>query len=96
MKKFPYLKTGPFGNPIFSETCEYEVPTNFGADYSPRTPEVVSQRKVLPEDEPIVSKVATLIQKTEEESKKVIYFRVWLIRRTVAINELLWLKNAGA
>lgn len=56
-------------NPI-SETCEYEVPTNFGADYSPRTPEIVSQRKVLPEDEPIVSKIATLIQKTEEESKK--------------------------
>jgi len=52
------------------ETCEYEVPTNFGADYSPRTPDVVSQRKVLPEDEPIVSKIATLIQKTEEESKK--------------------------
>ena len=63
---------------LFSETCEYEVPTNFGADYSPRTPEIISQRKVLPEDEPIVSKIATLIQKTEEESKKVTYFRFWL------------------
>ena len=68
-------------NALFPETCEYEVPTNFGADYSPRTPDVVSQRKVLPEDEPIVSKIATLIQKTEEESKKVTYFRVWLIRQ---------------
>ena len=67
-------------NALFSETCEYEVPTNFGEDYSPRTPEVVSQRKVLPEDEPIVSKIATLIQKNEEESKKVTYFHFWLIR----------------
>ena len=30
MKKFPYLKTGPFGNPIFSQTCglAYSIFTN--------------------------------------------------------------------
>ena len=36
-------------NTLLSETCEYEVPTNFGPDYSPKTPEVVSQRNFLPE-----------------------------------------------